>query len=303
MKKMVLSRQKEGLGACIRSPERKSCSAFTLIELLVVIAIIAILAAILLPVLSQAQIRGMMTADLNNFKQLQICWHMYILDNNDFLPQNFVNGGGALSNSWVVGDVQTDVTEQNVEKGVLFQYNTQTKIYQCPANTKLIPVAGLPPLGSGLKPNQLVPQTRTCSIEYSLGGNASETPAGPWSLSRSKDSGITFNSYQKYSQLQTTRIASKIVFCDEAQATLDDGAFALFPWVASSPINYWWNMAGSRHGRGTVWSFADGHAEYWKWHGSVVTSNLVQTTYEEEDVPGDSSDDLPRVEAAGAQYP
>src|SRR5215469_15936915 len=110
----------------------KACQrAFTLIELLVVIAIIAILAAILLPVLSRAKARGLMIADLNNFKQLEICWHMYILDNNNYLPMNFVTGGGALSNSWVVGNAQTDYDAKNIQHGVLFQYNQQVKIYQC----------------------------------------------------------------------------------------------------------------------------------------------------------------------------
>jgi prepilin-type N-terminal cleavage/methylation domain-containing protein len=60
--------------------------AFTLIELLVVIAIIAILAAILFPVFSQAREKARQATCLSYKKNIGTAWSMYAQDYDERLP-------------------------------------------------------------------------------------------------------------------------------------------------------------------------------------------------------------------------
>src|ERR1041385_3560767 len=69
-------------------------AAFTLIELLVVVAVIAIIAALLLPVLAKARTRALAISCLSNTRQFVLAWTLYADDHENRLPYNL--GGTGL---------------------------------------------------------------------------------------------------------------------------------------------------------------------------------------------------------------
>jgi prepilin-type N-terminal cleavage/methylation domain-containing protein len=125
-----------------KAPSPQQQWAFTLIELLVVIAIIAILAALLLPVLVTAKERARRVNCKNSLRQFIMAAHLYGNDSEQRLPTG-ASDMGPLDDHLPVLCTNT--------RNALIQYAGNYRIIDCPSLGQPFnqPAGWLPPDGAG----------------------------------------------------------------------------------------------------------------------------------------------------------
>ncbi len=233
--------------------------AFTLIELLVVIAIIAILMAVLMPALKRAKEQGKRAVCLSNLKQLQLAWDMYAGENEEKVVNGEAYGGGDgtapiprtgfhKGEQWWTGDDIRDfwagtshppeLQKKAIRAGALWSYTRKETLYRCPTGVR--------------------GEMRTYTITDAINGLRR---SGTYVGNVGKRVGRTVLWVKKRTDFVSPGPAQRIVFLDEGRITPDSYATH---YVQES----WWDPPFVRHGDGTNVSFADGHADYWKFMGT-----------------------------------
>ena len=229
---------------------RKRQRAFTLVELLVVIAIIAILAALLLPVLGRSQATAQGTQCASNQRQLILAWLLYAEEDGGRVPH---------PTTWVGGDMTDPFDATNAallvdpKVSTFAKYIRNPALYKCPGD------------GSRL--------VRSVSMNWRMNG----TIDGGWL-------GGGGAAYERFKTVSQIRIPAQIfVMLDERNDTINDANFCVDMSNTGDvngigqPNPYWMvDYPASYHNGSGEFSFADGHVEGHRWLEATTLVPLGQ---------------------------
>lgn len=213
---------------------QSSRRAFTLVELLVVIAIIAVLAAILFPVFSQAREKARSVACLSNVNQLGTATQMYIQDYDERL---FFRASGASPSVSRSGAIVPSTQQPPVLWwNATLPYTRNAQILRCPSDPK-------PALSKDLDGAATIPRSY-----------------------------IAIRASEALSLAQVEFPAEVLVFVDKWDVTAGPAPKPITDsWIEpfNGDFDYYptyrrMRIAGDRHLEGVNTSFFDGHVKWLK---------------------------------------
>jgi len=246
--------------------------AFTLIELLVVIAIIAILAAMLFPVLSRSKQKAQGTLCLNNGKQMMTAIFLYTGENEELFPPNPDDGNIVPGYNWCGGkagiggpqEFDDDVLK-DPNRSLLFPYlKGDVSVFHCPSDKRWGSFNGHEvPAARTFSMNQAVGTIDPTFDQYRTGhsGVPNLPVNGPWLNNQyNHRANAPWCTYGKLSSVTQPGPAMLWVLLDEDANGLNDAAFG---FGMEQPI--WVDAPGTYHDGGCGFAFADGHSEAHHW--------------------------------------
>lgn len=214
---------------------------FTLIELLVVIAIIAILAAILFPVFSQAREKARQSVCLTNMRQMGMAVSMYIQDYDERFPMDSHSG---TNMPWVW-------------LNSLEPYVRTKLLYRCPSD----------PSANWVKPLPGFRHTRKTSYVTNF-----------WMTPRTGVDDLTTDC-AGYNSLGSIVAPSRTIYIAEAKhnSTIDHYHPAAWRWPNDCGTFFLpdGELAMTWHVGGTNYTFVDGHAKWMRFQQTWTPDGTI----------------------------